>query len=40
MCFMFYLRFAIRLFVETLVRSHVQGHTAALTLEALLVPYL
>lgn len=37
---MFHLRLAVRLFVETLVRPHVQGHSAALTLETLLVPYL
>lgn len=36
----FYLRLAVWLFVETLVRPHVQDHAAALTLEALFVPYL
>lgn len=35
-----YLRLAVWLFVETLVRPHVQDHAAALTLEALFVPYL
>ena len=35
-----YLRLAVWLFVETFVRPHVQDHAAALTLEALFVPYL